>query len=167
MAAHSESIDIGFGNVGFGAMGMTVCWFSYLYYTLFFVFFFLLAAASFSLENTIRSFLIIFSQCICSLLQAFYGAPMPAEGALELLQGVQSAHAAQQAVLGTNAVIHIDTAEIYKTGNMMVDSEEDVYNEQMLAPFLASVPRESFTIATKLLPHKYGGSKSLEICICT
>jgi aryl-alcohol dehydrogenase-like predicted oxidoreductase len=92
---------------------------------------------------------------------------MPAEGALELLQGVQSAHAAQQAVLGTNAVIHIDTAEIYKTGNMMVDSEEDVYNEQMLAPFLASVPRESFTIATKLLPHKYGGSKSLEIYICT
>ncbi len=55
---------------------------------------------------------------------------------------------------------HFDTAEIYKTGNPFADGD-DLYNEQVLAPFLATVSRDSYTIATKFMPFKYGGGKYL------
>lgn len=57
---------------------------------------------------------------------------MPADAALELLQSVQQEHIAQQTKIGCKSTpIYIDTAEIYKTGNPMVDSVEDIYNEQV------------------------------------
>lgn len=51
---------------------------------------------------------------------------------------------------------HFDTAEIYKTGNPFAD-DDGLYNENVLSHFFASVPRDSFTVATKFMPMKYGG----------
>ena len=64
-------------------------------------------------------------------LTAFYGAPKTTDEVTSILQGIYD--------LGCR---HYDTAELYKTGNPMADSDEDVYNEQQMEPFLASVPRE-------------------------
>jgi len=64
-----------------------------------------------------------------------------------LLQGVYDA-----------GIRHFDSAEIYKTGNVMKDSDEDTYNETVLGKFFAKVPRDSFTVATKYMPFKYEGA---------
>ena len=52
---------------------------------------------------------------------------------------------------------HFDTAEIYKTGNPFADVDGDLYNEAVLSRVLSSAPRDSFTIATKYMPGKWGG----------
>ena len=37
----------------------------------------------------------------------------------------------------------------------MKDDDADTYNEAVIGPFLNSVPRESFTVATKFMPSKW------------
>lgn len=78
-------------------------------------------------------------------LTAFYGEPTSDEKAIEILKTAYS-----------NGCRHFDTAEIYKTGNPGVDNENDVYNESVIGKFFITVPRNSFTIATKYLPMKWG-----------
>lgn len=87
-------------------------------------------------------------------ITAFYGDPMAPEASLQLLHGVQQEFKQKN----SSALPHYDTAEVYKTGNPFVDNEADLYNEQVLRPFFASIPRDSFTVATKFMPGKYGGA---------
>ena len=82
----------------------------------------------------------------CMGITAFYGAPMKQDDATALLQ-----HAYE------GGCRHFDTAEIYKSKNPFKDDDGGVYNEAVLAPFLATVPRDSVTVATKFMPFKYGG----------
>jgi aryl-alcohol dehydrogenase-like predicted oxidoreductase len=78
---------------------------------------------------------------------------MSSDNAFALLQGVYDApHSGR----------FFDTAEIYKTGNPYTDSEADTYNEAMLAPFFATVPRDTITVATKFMPGKWGGKCDYE-----
>lgn len=51
---------------------------------------------------------------------------------------------------------HTAAAEIYKSGNVFEDNPGDVWNEKQVGQFLRTVPRESFTVATKFFPHKWG-----------
>jgi len=69
----------------------------------------------------------------CMGITAFYGASMEDDKAVELLKAAYD--------MGYR---HFDTAEVYKS--------ETKHNEEQLAPFLKTVPRESFTIATKFWP---------------
>lgn len=91
----------------------------------------------------------------CMGMTAFYGNPMASEDSIKLLQGIYELYRKD------NKFPHFDTAEIYKTGNPFADGD-DIYNEQVLAPFLSSVPRETYTIATKFMPFKYGGACDYE-----
>jgi len=84
-------------------------------------------------------------------MTAFYGDPIPDKDCLALLQTVYDA-----------GCRHFDTAEIYKTGNPFADGEEDLYNETVLGNFLKTVPRESYTVATKFFPSKYGSKCDYE-----
>jgi len=84
-------------------------------------------------------------------IAAFYGAPIPDEDAVKLFKAVYAA-----------GCRHFDTAEIYKSGNPFADSDEDVYSESMLSKFLKTVPRDSYTIATKYLPMKWGNKCDYE-----
>merc|ERR1719204_2535314 len=59
-------------------------------------------------------------------------------------------------------VRHFDTAEVYKTGNPIGDAPEDKWNEKQMAPFLASVPRDTYTVASKYMPLKYKGKCDYE-----
>jgi aryl-alcohol dehydrogenase-like predicted oxidoreductase len=68
-------------------------------------------------------------------ITAFYGATMPDDEALKLLKGVYN-----------TGCRHFDTAEIYATG--------DKYNESILGEFFKTVPRDSYTVATKYYPKK-------------
>lgn len=48
---------------------------------------------------------------------------------------------------------HFDTAEVYKSGPLNAPATADtVFNETQLSKFFATVPRESFTVATKYMP---------------
>jgi aryl-alcohol dehydrogenase-like predicted oxidoreductase len=71
----------------------------------------------------------------CMGITAFYGAAMPDDEALKLLQGVYDA-----------GCRHFDTAEVYATG--------DKYNESILGEFFKTVPRDSFSVATKYYPRQ-------------
>lgn len=88
-------------------------------------------------------------------LTAFYGPPTSNEASFDLLKGIYELYK------NNDKSPHFDTAEIYKTGNPFADGD-DIYNEEVLAPFLSSVPRESYTIATKFFPFKYGGACDYE-----
>ena len=78
-------------------------------------------------------------------ITAFYGDPMPDDQALKLLQGVYDI-----------GVRHFDTAEVYKAGggNNSDDNNDNniIYNESVLGKFFRTVPRDSFTVATKYMP---------------
>eukprot|EP00746_Dinoflagellata_sp_MGD_P022845 gnl/MRDRNA2_/MRDRNA2_153474_c0_seq1.p1 gnl/MRDRNA2_/MRDRNA2_153474_c0~~gnl/MRDRNA2_/MRDRNA2_153474_c0_seq1.p1 ORF type:complete len:342 (+),score=61.80 gnl/MRDRNA2_/MRDRNA2_153474_c0_seq1:101-1126(+) len=53
---------------------------------------------------------------------------------------------------------HFDTAEVYRSGGHKADrkaTDDTVYNESQLGVFFASVPRESFTVATKFGPWQH------------
>ncbi|KAJ8599410.1 hypothetical protein CTAYLR_007977 [Chrysophaeum taylorii] len=80
----------------------------------------------------------------CMGVTAFYGDAMSDEAAIELFKCVYD-----------NGCRHFDTAEIYKTGDPLKDAPEDEWNEKQLGLFLRTVPRESFTVATKFMPYKY------------
>jgi aryl-alcohol dehydrogenase-like predicted oxidoreductase len=69
----------------------------------------------------------------CMGITAFYGQSMSNENAMELLQVVYDAKCR-----------HFDTAELYAT--------EDKHNESVLGAFFQTVPRDSFTVATKFWP---------------
>jgi aryl-alcohol dehydrogenase-like predicted oxidoreductase len=69
----------------------------------------------------------------CMGITAFYGATMPDSDALVLLKGVYD-----------TGCRHFDTAEVYAAG--------DKYNETILGEFFQTVPRDSFTVATKYYP---------------
>eukprot|EP00586_Coscinodiscus_wailesii_P006755 CAMPEP_0172482238 /NCGR_PEP_ID=MMETSP1066-20121228/8507_1 /TAXON_ID=671091 /ORGANISM="Coscinodiscus wailesii, Strain CCMP2513" /LENGTH=361 /DNA_ID=CAMNT_0013245195 /DNA_START=114 /DNA_END=1199 /DNA_ORIENTATION=- len=77
----------------------------------------------------------------CMSITAFYGDPIPDEDAIALLKAVYD-----------SGCRHFDTAEVYKTGNPFQHCSSDEYNETILGSFLRTVPRESFTVATKYLP---------------
>ena len=88
----------------------------------------------------------------CMGITAFYGESMPDDKAMELMSRVYAA-----------GVRHFDTAEVYKVGSWEAhDQPGDVYNECIVGKFVATVPRESVTIATKfhpateLLPKTFG-----------
>ena len=88
----------------------------------------------------------------CMGITAFYGESMPDDKAMDLLSRVYAA-----------GVRHFDTAEVYKVGTWEAhDQPGDVYNECIVGKFLATVPRESVTVATKfhpateLLPKTFG-----------
>jgi aryl-alcohol dehydrogenase-like predicted oxidoreductase len=71
-----------------------------------------------------------------------YGPGLSDEAAAELLRGIYDA-----------GCRHFDTAEVYKAGNDMDPSEEGVvHNERTLALFFRTVPRNSFTVASKYWP---------------
>jgi len=73
----------------------------------------------------------------CMGITAFYGEPMEDAKCVELLQAVYD--------MGYR---HFDSAEVYKT--------ETKHNEEQLAQFFKTVPRESYTIATKFFPGLHG-----------
>lgn len=79
----------------------------------------------------------------CMGITAFYGEPMPDDKAVELLQGVYD-----------GGVRHFDTAEVYAAG--------DVSNEAVLGKFFRTVPRDSFTVATKYWPYKHDSKNDYE-----
>jgi aryl-alcohol dehydrogenase-like predicted oxidoreductase len=69
----------------------------------------------------------------CMGITAFYGASMADDAALKLLQAVYDA-----------GCRHFDTAEVYAT--------KEKHNEDILGDFFKTVPRDSFTVATKYWP---------------
>lgn len=70
----------------------------------------------------------------CMGVTSFYGDPMPVDKAMELFQTVYDA-----------GCRHYDTAEVYTAPG-------DIYNEKVLGQFLATVPRDSYSVATKYFP---------------
>mmetsp|Transcript_18877 Transcript_18877/g.58136 ORF Transcript_18877/g.58136 Transcript_18877/m.58136 type:complete len:342 (+) Transcript_18877:111-1136(+) len=74
-------------------------------------------------------------------LTAFYGEPVSDEHAFEVLKSAYD-----------GGCRHFDTAEVYKSGKMGEYADTDVYNEAVVGKFLATVPRDTFTIATKYWP---------------
>eukprot|EP00759_Apiculatamorpha_spiralis_P057387 PhF_6_TR8631/c0_g1_i1/m.13471 len=83
-------------------------------------------------------------------ITAFYGAPMEDDAALALLKGVYD-----------SGITHFDTAEVYKSGTMGVPAPTDKYNETILGKFFATVPRDSYTVATKFMPGLRGNACDL------
>ena len=82
----------------------------------------------------------------CMGITAFYGECTPDDKAMELMSRVYAA-----------GVRHFDTAEGYKVGTWEAhDQPGEVYNECIVGKFVATVPRESVTIATKLAPGLFG-----------
>ena len=77
-------------------------------------------------------------------LTAFYGEPASDEKAAEVLKAAYD-----------GGCRHYDTAEIYKSGNPFEDNADDLYNETVIGKYLQTLPRESFTVATKFLPMKW------------
>jgi len=73
----------------------------------------------------------------CMGITAFYGEPMEDDKAVELLKAAYD--------MGYR---HFDTAEVYKT--------ETKFNEEQLGNFLKTVPRDSYTVATKFFPGLHG-----------
>lgn len=69
----------------------------------------------------------------CMGITAFYGTDMADDEALKLLRTVYD-----------GGVRHFDTAEVY--------AENGKYNESVLGSFFKTVPRDSFTVATKYWP---------------
>ncbi len=69
----------------------------------------------------------------CMGITAFYGASMPDDQALDLLQQVYDA-----------GCRHFDTAEAYAT--------PEKHNETLLGQFFKTVPRDSYSVATKYWP---------------
>jgi len=74
----------------------------------------------------------------CMGITAFYGQPMEDDKAVELLKAAYD--------MGYR---HFDTAEVYRA-----EISEGVYkfNEEQLGNFLKTVPRDSYTVATKFFP---------------
>ena len=72
---------------------------------------------------------------------------MPQDAATALLKGAYG-----------KGCRHFDTAEVYKTGNPMTDDDDGIYNEAVIAPFLATVPRDDIVVATKFFPFKWGNN---------
>jgi aryl-alcohol dehydrogenase-like predicted oxidoreductase len=73
----------------------------------------------------------------CMGITSFYGDPMDDAKALELLKTVHDA-----------GCRHFDTAEAYTAAN-----NGGKHNEDVLGDFFKSVPRDSFTVATKYWPN--------------
>jgi len=71
------------------------------------------------------------------------GVPLSADESFALFRGVYDA-----------GCRHFDTAEVYKSGPLSLTLEDPatVYNEAQLGAFFATVPRESFTVASKYMP---------------
>ncbi|CAJ1387111.1 unnamed protein product [Effrenium voratum] len=74
----------------------------------------------------------------CMGITAYYGASMEDEPAIELLKAVYD--------MGYR---HFDSAEAYKS--------ETKHNEEQLALFFKTVPRDSYTVATKFMPFMHEG----------
>jgi len=77
----------------------------------------------------------------CMGMTAFYGPPMSEADAVELLKGVHN--------LGYT---HFDTAEVYRS------KDPPQSNEELISAFLKTLPRESFTVATKFFPGIHEGN---------
>lgn len=73
----------------------------------------------------------------CMGMTAFYGSSMADADAQQLLQAVYDANCR-----------HFDTAEVYAT--------KEKHNEDVLGAFFQTVPRDSFTVATKYWPQDDG-----------
>mmetsp|Transcript_1665 Transcript_1665/g.2386 ORF Transcript_1665/g.2386 Transcript_1665/m.2386 type:complete len:337 (+) Transcript_1665:192-1202(+) len=71
----------------------------------------------------------------CMGISSFYGEAMEEDAAMKLLQTVYD-----------NGCRHFDTAELYS------NEDPNKHNEKYLGRFLATVPRDSFTVATKYWP---------------
>lgn len=79
---------------------------------------------------------------MCVSGQYMNGVPLDEEAAFRFFKGVYDA-----------GCRHFDTAEVYKSGPFNEPAGPDtVFNETQLGKFLPTVPRDSFTIATKYMP---------------
>ena len=56
---------------------------------------------------------------------------------------------------GVRLALHFRLGCIPYSGAITTDSDADTYNEAAISPFLNSVPRDSFTVATKFMPSKW------------
>lgn len=80
------------------------------------------------------------------------GVPLPQAEATSFFRGVYDA--------GCRS---FDTAEVYKSGPLSAPATPStVFNETQLGKFFATVPRESFTVATKYMPLLRGGKCDYE-----
>lgn len=80
------------------------------------------------------------------------GVPLDERTAFDLFKGVYDA-----------GCRHFDTAEVYKSGLLNAPPSDDtVYNETQLGRFLATVPRNSFTVATKYMTLAHGNQSDYE-----
>eukprot|EP00746_Dinoflagellata_sp_MGD_P020510 gnl/MRDRNA2_/MRDRNA2_147800_c0_seq1.p1 gnl/MRDRNA2_/MRDRNA2_147800_c0~~gnl/MRDRNA2_/MRDRNA2_147800_c0_seq1.p1 ORF type:complete len:359 (-),score=58.81 gnl/MRDRNA2_/MRDRNA2_147800_c0_seq1:54-1130(-) len=86
----------------------------------------------------------------CMGITAFYGPPMQNDAVVDLLREVYA--------LGYT---HFDTAELYRSGPSGCPfdppTQETVFNEIQVGRFLQTLPRDSFTVATKMIPELHGG----------
>eukprot|EP00039_Didymoeca_costata_P027419 m.18353 g.18353 ORF g.18353 m.18353 type:complete len:338 (+) comp6291_c0_seq1:116-1129(+) len=83
----------------------------------------------------------------CMGITAFYGDPMKDEDAIDLLMETFK-----------SGVTHFDTAEIYRTGNIMAPPNEDTkWNEVVVGKFIAKAGRENIQVATKYFPLRKDG----------
>ncbi|KAL1496500.1 hypothetical protein AB1Y20_016454 [Prymnesium parvum] len=76
----------------------------------------------------------------CMGMTAFYGPPMKNADGVALLQAVHAAGCS-----------HFDTAEVYRQFGEVVEGTFPT-NEELVGAYLRTVPRDSFTVATKYAP---------------
>jgi len=86
----------------------------------------------------------------CMGMTAFYGAAMKTADGLELLRSVH-----------TGGCTHFDTAEIYQQFTEVLPDTLK-YNEELVGEFLSTLPRDSFTVATKYFPGLHDGKCDFE-----
>ena len=62
---------------------------------------------------------------------------------------------------------HFDTAEVYRSFKTIGEAptDETVYNESQLGAFFKTVPRESFTVASKFMPIGKPDCRSLSLSL--
>ena len=86
----------------------------------------------------------------CMGMTAFYGPAMANSDGVALLQAVHSA-----------GCTHFDTAEAYQQFGGAIEGTFH-FNEELVGTFLRTLPRESYTIATKFAPRLHQGKCDYE-----
>ena len=86
----------------------------------------------------------------CMGMTAFYGPAMQDEAGVELLTSVHA-----------SGCVHFDTAEIYKQFDNVLPGTQ-TFNESLVGLCFRTLPRESFTLATKYFPNLHDGQVNYE-----
>merc|ERR1712039_385220 len=87
----------------------------------------------------------------CMGITAFYGKSMTDEACVALLKDVYE--------MGYR---HFDTAEVYRQQDQ--DTGETKINEVQIGQFLSTLPRDSFTVATKFFPGLHNAADGTPKC---